>query len=172
MLQAGDELRQRLWDNTGRFRKQMQALGFNLAGAGHPIIPVMIEDAPLAQRFAQRIGQLAHRREVGEVVRDLQEGFEYVILPTIRQGIVQWSDTLSSADWAETSGTRLVVSGVAPLSEATDRSVEYANLLGYNYLSSEWYEKSYKIFNKDYKISKQKKAEKEGVIKRFKKLFD
>lgn len=67
----------------------------------------------------------------GEVVRDLQEGFEYVILPTIRQGIVQWSDTLTSADWAETSGTRLVVSGVAPLSEATDRSVEYANLLGY-----------------------------------------
>ncbi|MEC8872195.1 MAG: glycine C-acetyltransferase [Pseudomonadota bacterium] len=55
MLQAGDELRQRLWDNTGRFRKQMQALGFNLAGAGHPIIPVMIEDAPLAQRFAQRM---------------------------------------------------------------------------------------------------------------------
>ena len=48
-------MRQRLWDNTGRFRKQMQALGFNLAGAGHPIIPVMIEDAPLAQRFAQRM---------------------------------------------------------------------------------------------------------------------
>ena len=55
MLQAGDELRQRLWDNTARFRKQMQALGFNLAGAGHPIIPVMIGDAPLAQRFAERM---------------------------------------------------------------------------------------------------------------------
>ena len=55
MLQAGDELRQRLWDNTARFRKQMQALGFNLAGAGHPIIPVMIDDAPLAQRFAERM---------------------------------------------------------------------------------------------------------------------
>ena len=55
MLQAGDELRQRLWDNTARFRKQMQALGFNLAGAGHPIIPVMINDAPLAQRFAERM---------------------------------------------------------------------------------------------------------------------
>ena len=53
-----------------------------------------------------------------------------------------------------------------------EESQKYANLLGYNYLSSEWYEKSYKIFNKDYKISKQKKAEKEGVIKRFKKLFD
>jgi glycine C-acetyltransferase len=55
MLQTGDELRQRLWDNTARFRKQMQALGFNLAGAGHPIIPVMIDDAPLAQRFAERM---------------------------------------------------------------------------------------------------------------------
>ena len=53
-----------------------------------------------------------------------------------------------------------------------EESQKYANLLGYNYLSSEWYEKSYKIFNKDYRISKQKKVEKEGVIKRFKKLFD
>ena len=53
-----------------------------------------------------------------------------------------------------------------------EESQKYANLLGYNYLSSEWYEKSYKIFNKEYKISKQKKVEKEGVIKRFKKLFD
>jgi outer membrane protein assembly factor BamD len=53
-----------------------------------------------------------------------------------------------------------------------EESQKYANLLGYNYLSSEWYEKSYKIFNKDYKISKQKKVEKKGVIKRFKKLFD
>ncbi len=53
-----------------------------------------------------------------------------------------------------------------------DESQKYANLLGYNYLSSEWYEKSYKIFNKDYKMSKQKKVEKEGVVKRFRKLFD
>ena len=53
-----------------------------------------------------------------------------------------------------------------------EESQKYANLLGYNYLSSEWYEKSYKIFNKNYKISKQKKVEKEGVVKRFKKLFD
>tara|TARA_Y100000591_G_C21812271_1_gene688625 strand:+ start:425 stop:1252 length:828 start_codon:yes stop_codon:yes gene_type:complete len=53
-----------------------------------------------------------------------------------------------------------------------EESQKYANLLGYNYLSSEWYEKSYKIFNKDYKLSKQKKIEKKGVVKRFKKLFD
>lgn len=55
MLLAGDELRQRLWDNTARFREQMQALGFTLAGAGHPIIPIMIGDALLAQRFAERM---------------------------------------------------------------------------------------------------------------------
>ncbi len=53
-----------------------------------------------------------------------------------------------------------------------EESQKYANLLGYNYLSSEWYEKSYKIFNKDYKLSSQKNIEKEGVVKRFKKLFD
>ena len=32
-----------------------------------------------------------------------------------------------------------------------DESQKYANILGYNYLSSQWYEKSYKIFNKEYK---------------------
>tara|TARA_B100000963_G_scaffold95701_1_gene82530 strand:+ start:4244 stop:5074 length:831 start_codon:yes stop_codon:yes gene_type:complete len=54
-----------------------------------------------------------------------------------------------------------------------EESQKYANLLGYNYLSSEWYKKSYKIFNKDYSFEKRKlKKEKKGVIKRFKKLFD
>ncbi len=55
-----------------------------------------------------------------------------------------------------------------------EESQKYANLLGYNYLSSEWYKKSYKIFNKDYSFVKKKiiKKEKKGVIKRFKKLFD
>ena len=55
-----------------------------------------------------------------------------------------------------------------------EESQKYANLLGYNYLSSEWYKKSYKIFNQDYSIEKKKliKKEKKGVIKRFKKLFD
>ena len=55
-----------------------------------------------------------------------------------------------------------------------EESQKYANLLGYNYLSSEWYKKSYKIFNQDYSVEKKKliKKEKKGVIKRFKKLFD
>ena len=55
-----------------------------------------------------------------------------------------------------------------------DESKRYANLLGYNYLSSEWYKKSYKIFNQEYsfKTAKIDKPEKKGVIKKFKKLFD
>ncbi len=55
-----------------------------------------------------------------------------------------------------------------------DESQKYANLLGYNYLSGEWYKKSYKVFNKNYteKRIKQIKKEKKGVISRFKKLFE
>jgi outer membrane protein assembly factor BamD len=54
-----------------------------------------------------------------------------------------------------------------------DESKKYANLLGYNYLSSEWYKKSYKVFNKNYKNKVFKKAkEKRKVIKKFKKLFE
>ncbi len=53
-------------------------------------------------------------------------------------------------------------------------SQRYANLLGYNYLSSEWYKKSYKIFNKNYKENSKKKInkDKKGLIKKFKTLFD
>ncbi len=50
----------------------------------------------------------------------------------------------------------------------------YANLLGYNYQSGEWYKKSYKIFNKDYSEQKNNKkiTKKDGVVEKFKKLFD
>ena len=51
-----------------------------------------------------------------------------------------------------------------------DEAKKYASLLGYNYLSSEWYKKTYKIFNKKYKAQKIKK-EKNGLIKKFKNLF-
>ncbi len=55
-----------------------------------------------------------------------------------------------------------------------EESQKYANLLGYNYQSSDWYKKSYKVFNENYefKIKDLKKKEKKGVIKKFKKLFD
>ena len=51
-------------------------------------------------------------------------------------------------------------------------SQKYASLLGYNYQSSQWYEKSYKIFNKNYKTQLQIKKEKKSMFKKFKKLFD
>ncbi len=44
-----------------------------------------------------------------------------------------------------------------------------AKILGYNYNSSEWYQQSYKLLNKDYKIPKKKtpkKDEDKGIIKR------
>jgi len=54
-----------------------------------------------------------------------------------------------------------------------DEAEKYAGILGYNYQSSEWYKKSYKIFNKKYVAVEQikKNKEKEGIYKKFKKLF-
>ena len=54
-----------------------------------------------------------------------------------------------------------------------DEAKKYAAVLGYNYQSSEWYESSYKILNKDYKKSEIKKdIEKEkSLLKKFKDLF-
>ena len=56
----------------------------------------------------------------------------------------------------------------------TEESQRYANILGYNYLSSDWYKMSYKIFNQNYSelINKPIKKDKRGVIDKFKKLFD
>ena len=54
-----------------------------------------------------------------------------------------------------------------------EESQKYAKLLGYNYLSGEWYKKSYKVFNSDYKqVNKRVKKDKKGVLEKFKKLFD
>ena len=52
MIGGGAELRTKLEANAARFRKAMTAAGFTLAGQGHPIIPVMLGDAVLAQKFA------------------------------------------------------------------------------------------------------------------------
>ena len=49
---------------------------------------------------------------------------------------------------------------------------KYALLLGYNYQSSEWYEASYKLINKNYKLKKiSRKEDKETIIKKFKEIF-
>jgi glycine C-acetyltransferase len=55
LVEDGTELRQRLNANAATFRREMEALGFTLAGRGHPIIPVMLGDARLAQAFADRL---------------------------------------------------------------------------------------------------------------------
>ncbi|RWA65477.1 glycine C-acetyltransferase [Mesorhizobium sp.] len=55
MIRHGDALRRRLYDNAARFRAEMGKLGFTLAGADHPIIPVMLGDASLAQEMAARM---------------------------------------------------------------------------------------------------------------------
>ena len=58
-----------------------------------------------------------------------------------------------------------------------DEAKKYANLLGYNYKSSEWYEISYSVFDKMYKKNKRdnikNKDKKENpILKKFKSLFD
>ena len=58
-----------------------------------------------------------------------------------------------------------------------DESKKYANLLGYNYQSSIWYEKSYKVFNKNYESRRKQRAEStkkknKKFINKFKSLFN
>ena len=55
MLSSAGELRERLRGNTAYFRERMAAAGFDLKPGEHPIVPVMLYDAPLAQRFAERL---------------------------------------------------------------------------------------------------------------------
>ncbi|MEA3159975.1 MAG: glycine C-acetyltransferase, partial [Gammaproteobacteria bacterium] len=55
LLESSPELRDRVHANARYFRERMQALGFNLVPGEHPIIPVMLGDAPLAVRLAERM---------------------------------------------------------------------------------------------------------------------
>jgi glycine C-acetyltransferase len=55
MLGSSDDLQRRLERNATRFRAGMEAAGFTLAGAGHPIIPVRIGDAKVAGDMADRL---------------------------------------------------------------------------------------------------------------------
>ena len=55
MVEKDVELRARLRANAARFRIEMGKLGFQLLPGEHPIIPVMLYDAPLAQEFAKRL---------------------------------------------------------------------------------------------------------------------
>jgi glycine C-acetyltransferase len=58
LIESGDGLRRQLADNSSYFRERMQAAGFRLIPGEHPIVPVMIGDAGLASRVADRLLEL------------------------------------------------------------------------------------------------------------------
>jgi glycine C-acetyltransferase len=55
LVESGDELRANLRRNTAHFRRRMTEAGFAIVPGEHPIAPVMIGDAALAARFAERL---------------------------------------------------------------------------------------------------------------------
>ena len=71
MLSATTELRDRLERNTRYFRARMTEAGFDIKPGEHPIVPVMLYDAPLAQEFAARL--------LGEGIYVI--GFFYPVVP-------------------------------------------------------------------------------------------
>lgn len=70
-LSASTELRDKLHANTAFFRQQISALGFTIKAGTHPVVPVMLFDAPIAQKFAARM------YELGVLVT----GFFYPVVP-------------------------------------------------------------------------------------------
>ncbi len=70
-LSESTELRDRLHANTAYFRQAIEALGFTIKPGTHPVVPVMLFDAPLAQNFARRL------YELGVLVT----GFFYPVVP-------------------------------------------------------------------------------------------
>ena len=70
-LTQSTELRDRLHANTAYFRSAISALGFTIKPGTHPVVPVMLFDAPVAQRFAARL------YELGVLVT----GFFYPVVP-------------------------------------------------------------------------------------------
>jgi glycine C-acetyltransferase len=55
LVEQGAPLRAQLAANAARFRAGLQAAGFELLPGSHPIIPVMLHDAALAVRMAERL---------------------------------------------------------------------------------------------------------------------
>jgi glycine C-acetyltransferase len=58
LVEAGDDLRARLFDNTAYWRVSLETAGFKTLPGEHPIVPVMLGDARLAQAMAARLGDL------------------------------------------------------------------------------------------------------------------
>ncbi|MFC3179631.1 glycine C-acetyltransferase [Cypionkella sinensis] len=55
IVEGADDLRARLFHNAAYWRAGLEAAGFRLLPGEHPIIPVMLGDAPLAQAFARAL---------------------------------------------------------------------------------------------------------------------
>lgn len=88
MAKEGDDLRARLFDNAKRFRDGMTKAGFDLLPGEHPIIPVMLHDAKLAQEMSTRL---------------LDEGI-YVIgffFPVVPKGLARIRTQMSAAHTPE-----------------------------------------------------------------------
>ena len=77
LISASTHLRDRLEANTARFREAMGGLGFDILGGGHPISPVLLGDATLAQAFSKGL------REEGI----LAVGFFHPVVPQGRARI-------------------------------------------------------------------------------------
>jgi glycine C-acetyltransferase len=89
LAEAGDDLRAKLFDNTKRFRAGMSRAGFSLLAGEHPIIPVMLGEAKLAQDMAAKL------YERGIYVT----GFFFPVVPQGKARIrTQMSAAHSSAD--------------------------------------------------------------------------
>ncbi|TFW14808.1 glycine C-acetyltransferase [Duganella callida] len=70
-LSSSTELRDRLHENTAYFRQEIERLGFTIKPGTHPVVPVMLFDAPVAQKFAARMYELGV----------LLSGFFYPVVP-------------------------------------------------------------------------------------------
>jgi glycine C-acetyltransferase len=55
MLSETTALRDKLESNTKYFREAMTSAGFDIKPGVHPIVPIMLYEAPLAQKFAERL---------------------------------------------------------------------------------------------------------------------
>ncbi|MFZ6677988.1 glycine C-acetyltransferase [Undibacterium sp. Tian12W] len=93
-LSSSTELRDRLHVNTAHFRREIEALGFTIKPGTHPVVPVMLFDAPVAQKFAARL------YELGVLVT----GFFYPVVP---MGQARVRVQLSAAHTTEQLNTAL-----------------------------------------------------------------
>jgi glycine C-acetyltransferase len=89
LSRQGDDLRARLFENAAHWRAGLERAGFDLLPGEHPIVPVMLGDARLAQAMAARLFEL------GVYVA----GFFYPVVPEGRARIrTQMNAALTRAD--------------------------------------------------------------------------